>query len=109
LGDWQRNELAGASDLAVLVAMHENKDKQPPVPANLDRWQAELDFSADAMLLDYGRVVIDAYMDANPGPRYTQAITVFIDKHMRIRYVGGTYEVDLDANLQLLQELLAEE
>jgi len=104
--------LAGETDIVYVISMHENAERQVPTPANLERWQDELNFAGDIMLLDYEREVIDGYIDANPGPRYTQAVTVFIDRHMRIRKVGATYEnsdEDHAANLALLQQLLLEE
>ena len=84
--------------------MHANMQKQTPTATDLGTWQTELDFYGDEMLLDYGRVVMDSYMDANPGPKYTQAVTVIIDRDLRIRYVGGTYETDHEANLEFLLE-----
>ena len=108
MGEWQRNELAGETDLAYVIVMHANLESQPPTPSNLDRWQSELNFTADAMLLDPGRSVIDEYINANPGPLYTQAVTVILDRDMVIRKVGSTYDTDHSVNLALLQEILAE-
>ena len=109
MAEWQNNELAGQTGIAYVVSMHENLERQDPVPENLDRWKSEIGFNAHAAVLDYGRAVIDAYIEANPGPRYTEAVTVIIDKNMRIRRVGGTYDLDHEVNLALMQELLAEE
>ncbi len=108
MGGWQKNQLKDAEDLVYLIAMHADKQKGPPSSFALDRWQQELDFYGDAMLLDFGREVMDAYMDANPGPKYTQAVTVIIDRDLTIRRVGGTYDTKHKVNLDLLLELLAE-
>lgn len=109
MGEWQKNELAGEEDIVYLVAMHANTQKQTPTSTDLAIWQMELDFFGDEMLLDYDRVVMDSYMDANPGPKYTQAVTVIIDRDLRIRYVGGTYETEHEVNLEMVLEILAEE
>ena len=109
MGDWQKNELAGEEDIVYLVAMHANSQKETPSSTDLLHWQDELDFYGDEMLLDYNRVVMDTYMDANPGPKYTQAVTVIIARDMTIRYVGGTYETDHSANLDLVLDILAED
>ena len=91
------------------MAMHADQDKGPPTALALDRWQEELDFYGTAMMLDFDREVLDDYIDANPGPKYTQAITLIIDKHMRIRRVGSTYENDHQLNLDTIYALMAEE
>ncbi len=109
MGAWQKNELKDAEDIVYLIAMHADKQKNPPSSFALDRWQEELDFFGDEMLLDYGRKVMDAYMDANPGPKYTQAVTVILDRNLKIRRVGSTYDTNHQVNLDKILELLAEE
>ena len=52
--------------------------------------------------------VIDAYIEANPKTVYTEAVTVIIDKRMRIRRVGGTYDRQHGRNVDLLLDLVAE-
>ena len=78
--------------------MHANMQKQTPTATDLGTWQTELDFYGDEMLLDYGRVVMDSYMDANPGPKYTQAVTVIIDRDLTV-VIPHVSPVD-DANIR---------
>lgn len=108
MAEWQDAELAGFDDIAYVVAMHADTDNGPADPEDLELWQTYHGFEADALLMDNGRNVIDGYIDANPGPTYTEAVTVIIDKEMRIRHVGGTYDKDDQSNLELLIELANE-
>ena len=119
-------------DIVYLVAMNENCTRQPPAPSDLDRWQTELGFDAQ-MLTDPLRDVYGDYADANgcapgsPGSDgCSNAVTVVIDKTMRIRHFGSTYLCGtgagnscggsgqfgdvgcLDETLTLLQDLAAE-
>lgn len=108
MAEWQDNELAGIDDIAYLIASHADVNGESVEPAELLAWQQEHGFEADALLTDDGRVLMDTYMDANPGPEYTQAVTVIIDQEMNIHKVGGTYDTDHQENLALLLELVAQ-
>ena len=108
MAEWQNNELAGINDIAYVVAAHADFDKGTVEPEDIELWPLQHGFSYDHLLIDEGREVMDAYFDANPGPKYTQAVTVIIDKNMVIRKVGSTYDTDHDANLDLLLELIEE-
>ena len=97
MGEWQRNELAGEEDIVYLIAMTENCASSPAAPSELADWQAELDFEA-ILMTDPAREVWDAYAEANDcgptpvgGPGCSNAVTVLIDKQMRIRQFGETY------------------
>lgn len=106
MGEWQNNELSNYDDIVYLIGMWQNKEGGEPVSSNLDRWEDELDFTASGMVLDYGQGVMDLYADANPGPSYTNAVTVIIDRQGVIHAVKGTYDEDHAATLSLLQELV---
>jgi hypothetical protein len=108
LAEWQNQQLAGLDDIAYLVAMNEDVDGDEPDGDDLSRWRQHHGFEADALLLDPDWLVMDSYAEANAGQTYTQAITVIIDKQMRIRHVGGTYASDHDANLAMLLQLAQE-
>ena len=109
MGEWQEDELKAATEMVVVLALHADKVRQEPTAAAGDRWQAELGFTADVIVMDYGRRITDLYQDANASAgRMTQAVRVFIDKTMKIRFVGSTYDVDPAGDLATLQELLAE-
>lgn len=79
--------------------MTENCDGQPATGDELADWQAELDFEA-VLMTDPAREVYDGYADANNceagggvgGPGCSNAVTVLIDRQMRVRYFGSTYE-----------------
>ena len=105
---WQQSELSGLDNIAYVVAMHEDYNGGPPDKADFEAWVNEHGFRADALLIDADRAVIDAFMLANPGPKYTEAVTVVLDQQMRIRRVGGTYDTEHDKNLELLLQLAAE-
>ncbi len=109
MAQWQEEELVGATGISYLVGSHEDATGNEPDGAELRGWQEQLGFEADALLLDRDRRILDAYIDANPGPRYTEAVTVILDRRGVIRRVGSTYDTDHDGNLELLLELLAEE
>ena len=107
MGEWQRNELAGETDIVYVIAMHENLENQVPTADNFDRWQSELNFEADARLLDPARSIIDQYIDANPGPLYTQAVTVILDRQPPQLTTGAGVESavaarQLDTNIWLV-------
>ena len=109
MAEWQNAELAGETDVSYLIASHADVNRDTVEGSEIEAWPVQHGFSYDALLLDNGRNIIDRYVDANPGPNYTEAVTVIIDKQMRIRHVGGTYEEANDDNLELILELLAEE
>lgn len=88
--------------------MYEDRDFNPADAGDLARWRAQLAFEADAMLIDPGRALMDRYVAANPGPLYTQAITVLLDRALRIRFVGGTYDEDHANTLEVVQMLVSE-
>jgi hypothetical protein len=106
LAEWQQNELAGIDDIAYLIASHADIDGNSVEPAEIEAWQLEHGFEADALLIDQGQALMNTYTAANPGPNYTQAVTVIIDRDMVIHKVGGTYDTDHEANLQLLLDLV---
>ncbi|MEM6991381.1 MAG: hypothetical protein AAF721_12810 [Myxococcota bacterium] len=108
MGEWQNGELAGNKDIVYLIGMWQNLEGGEPVGSNLQRWQDEVGFTGTAMLLDYGMSLMNEYADANPGPQYTNSLTVMIDKTGVIRDVNGTYEEEEAATLALLQQLAAE-
>ncbi len=100
MGEWQKdpNALQGNDDIVYLVAMTENCASSPATAGELAPWQAELDFDA-VLMTDPLRDVYNAYADANNceptspgGPGCSNAVTVLIDKEMRIRHFGATYE-----------------
>lgn len=77
--------------------MNENCSRNPPSASDLDRWPSELGFQA-VLMADPLRTVYSDYATANGcansppgGPGCSNAVTVIIDKHMRIRYFGRTY------------------
>lgn len=107
MGEWQQGELAGNDDIVYLIGLWQNLEGGEPVGSNLDRWQDEVGFTGTAMMLDYGKVVFDLYAQANPGPTYSNAVTVIIDKEGVIADVKGTYETDEAGTLALLTELSA--
>lgn len=107
MGEWQRGELEGL-DIAYVAGLWQNKDGNEPVGSDLERWQAELNFTADVGVLDYAQQVFQHYANANPGPSYTNAVTVIIDRRGVIRDVKGTYDTDEAGTLALLQQLAAE-
>lgn len=84
--------------MVYLVAMTENCDGQPATGSELADWQAELGFEG-VLVTDPAREVFDAYAEANAceagggpgGDGCSNAITVLIDKQMRVRYFGSTY------------------
>ncbi len=108
MGSWQRDQLADETDIAYLISMHENKWFDTPRPRDMAEWADALSFEADAFLLDPGRDIIDAYVGANPDRRFTEAVTVVIDRNLRIRFVGGTYDTGHERNLTLIEALLDE-
>ena len=108
MAGWQNNELSGYDNISYIIASHADIDGQSVEPNELLAWQGEHGFEADHLLIDQNRSLMDTYMQANPGPNYTQAVTVIIDKNMQIRKVGGTYDTDHNANLQLLIDLANE-
>ena len=109
MGEWQDGELASEEDVAFLIAAHADVNRDSVEAEEIEAWPVQHGFDYDALLLDNGRIIMDRYIDANPGQTYTQAVTVIIDKNMRIRHVGGTYDEANDENLDLILELLAEE
>jgi len=109
LAEWQNEELAGETGIAYLIGSHADVNRQTVEANEIEMWPVQHGFSYDALLLDNGRNIIDRYVAANPGQTYTEAVTVIIDKQMRIRHVGGTYDPANDDNLDLLLELLEEE
>lgn len=78
--------------------MTENCDKQPATASELSDWQSELQFDA-VLMTDPARTVYQQYADANGceagggvgGPGCSNAVSVIIDKEMRIRHFGTTY------------------
>ena len=108
MAEWQDNELAGIEDMAYVVASHADVYKGSVEAEEIELWPLQHGFFYDHLLIDDGRKVMDAYFDANPGPKYTQAVTVIIDKNMVIRKVGSTYDTEHDENLTLLLELIDE-
>ncbi len=78
--------------------MNEDCDRNPPTSSDLDRWQDELGFEA-TLMTDPLRDVYSAYADANGcasgggpgGDGCSNAVTIIIDKQMRIRHFGSTY------------------
>ena len=100
MGEWQRNPeaLQGEEDIAYLIGMTENCTRQPATASELPDWQSELDFEA-VLMTDPARMVYGAYADANDcpdgggvgGPGCTNAVSVIIDKQMRVREFGTTY------------------
>lgn len=78
--------------------MTENCSDQPAVAGDLANWQAELDFEA-VLMTDPGRDIWTAFAEANDcelgggvgGPGCSNAVTVLIDREMRIRHFGTTY------------------
>jgi hypothetical protein len=100
LGEWQRDPAAlqNETDVAYLVAMTENCSRQPASASELAPWATELKFTA-VLLTDPAREVYNAYAQANNcqhsspgGPGCSNAVTVIIDKTMRVRYFGTTYQ-----------------
>ena len=108
MAEWQQNELAGVEDIAYIVGSHADVNRGSVEGNEILQWPEQHGFYADALVLDNGRNIIDMYIDANPGPTYTEAVTVVIDKQMRIRKVGGTYEEADESNLELMLQLLNE-
>lgn len=108
MAEWQNDELAGEQGVAYLIASHADVNRDTVEANEIELWPQQHGFSYDALLLDNGRNIIDRYVDANPGQTYTEAVTVIIDKEMRIRHVGGTYDEADNSNLELIEELLAE-
>jgi hypothetical protein len=87
----------GEQEIAYLVAMTENCNSQPATADELPDWQMELDFEA-VVMTDPVREVYQQYADANGcedtppgGPGCSNAVSVLIDKQMRIRHFGPTY------------------
>ncbi|TPV94023.1 MAG: hypothetical protein B7733_17445 [Myxococcales bacterium FL481] len=80
----------------------------PPTVEALDRWVDELDFEATHLLLDPDWEVIERYWDANPGGTYSQAVTAIVDRGMKIRRIGDTYDTNHELNLSILEEILSE-
>lgn len=77
--------------------MTENCSRQPAVRTELARWAQELNFTG-ILVTDPVRKVYNAYAQANNcqhsspgGPGCSNAVTVMIDKTMRVRYFGRTY------------------
>ena len=120
-------------EIAYLIAMTENCDRQPATASELPDWQSELNFDG-VLMTDPGRTVYNQYADANNcgmgggGMGCTNAVSVLIDKQMVVRHFGSTYECGmgdgsmcgspatiteesamcLDESLQLVLDLLAE-
>ena len=100
------------------VAVHAEKDPDriAIINGNADsveaeeilQWQQVRGFEADLLVLDNGRVVMDQYIDANPGQNFTQSVSVIFDQEMRIRDLDGTYVEDDDSDLQLLIDLASQ-
>ena len=97
MGEWQRGPLQGEEDIAYLVAMTENCSSQSATADELPAWQSELMFDA-VLMTDPVREVYQQYADANGcedsppgGPGCSNAVSVLIDKQMRIRHFGTTY------------------
>ena len=107
MAEWQNDELSGLDNIVYIIAIQEDARGDEPDGDDLLRWQEEHGFRADALVLDGDRRLMDAYIRDNPGPTYSQAITVIFDTEMRIRRVGGTYDTNHDQNLALLLELAA--
>lgn len=87
----------GRDDIVYLVAMTENCSGQPATGRELADWQSELEFEG-VLITDPARDVYNAYADANDceptmpgGPGCSNAVTVLIDRDMRVRYFGSTY------------------
>ena len=91
-----------------IVGSHADVNRNSVEGSEILMWPEQHGFYADALVLDNGRNIIDMYIDANPGPTYTEAVTVVFDKEMRIRKVGGTYEAADDSNLELMLQLVDE-
>ncbi|MEE9385756.1 MAG: hypothetical protein V3V08_20290 [Nannocystaceae bacterium] len=115
MGEWQRNELAG-TDVVYLIGMQTaggpavpaGTDEPPSVEA-LNAWVDELNFSATHLLLDDpSDSVLKLFIAANPTGEWSLAVTAIMDRGMKIRRVGDTYDSNHAANLGLLQELLDE-
>ena len=94
--------------MAYIVAAHADVDGGTVEADEIEKWPLQHGFDYDALLIDNGRTVMDRYVEANPGQTYSQVVTVIIDKNMRIRRVGGTYDEADDGDLELIQQLLAE-
>jgi len=112
LGNWQNGGALDGLDIVYLIAMQNGGatigSDAPPTVAALEQWVQELDFTATHLLLDPDWSVLNRYWDANPGGTYSQAVTVIIDKKMKIRRVGDTYDTNHQVNLELLQQLVNE-
>ena len=107
MAQWQNNELAGL-DIHYIVTSHADYNGGSIEANEILAWPNEHGFTYDSLLLDNGQVIMNQYTSANPGPNYTQAVTVIIGKDMRIRKVGGTYDTNHNENLQLLLQLVNE-
>ncbi|MCA9664138.1 MAG: hypothetical protein KC503_01075 [Myxococcales bacterium] len=99
MGEWQKDPTAllGHNDIVYIVAMTENCQRQPASASELAPWASELAFDA-VLVTDPVRQVYNAYASANNcqpsapgGPGCSNAVTVIIDKTMRVRYFGRTY------------------
>lgn len=84
--------------MAYLVGMTENCNSQPATASELPDWQSELNFEG-VLMTDPARAVYNQYALANNcmmgggvgGPGCSNAVSVLIDKQMRVRHFGTTY------------------
>ena len=100
MGEWQRDAkaLKNQTEIVYLLAMTENCKSQPARSTELAPWAAELKFTG-VLMTDPVRKVYNSYANANNctksgpgGPGCSNAVTVLIDKKMRVRYFGATYK-----------------
>ncbi len=100
MAGWQKDpgKLQGKTGVTYLIAMNENCAKNPPTNGDLDKWKSELGFEG-IQLTDPLRSVYTDYAQANGcahsapgGPGCSNAVTVVIDKKMKIRHFGATYK-----------------
>ncbi|MEQ9321753.1 MAG: hypothetical protein RIF41_21475 [Polyangiaceae bacterium] len=104
MAEWQDNELAGL-DIAYVIGGHSDVDGNSIEADEIVNWPAQHGFDYSALVLDNGRVIADNYIDANPGPTFTEAVVIVLDAEMRIVQIRGTYDQDDDSTLQLLLQL----
>ncbi len=104
MAEWQDNELAGA-DINYVIGAHADVNGNSIEPEEIVLWPAQHGFDYTALVLDHNRVIADAYIDANPGPQFTQAVVIVLDAEMRIVEIRGTYDEDDQGTLDLLLQL----